>query len=359
MPIATGQFTITDYNDAPIINSWISANNSKTQGYSPDNDDYVPDYAKTPMTLTASLFISGTSVDILDAPDGIITNMKWYTNVKGVETAIPNATTRSYTVNTNLVNEADREYVFKCDFTQDSTGLTVPVRSTITINKVINGTGIADAVIIAPSGNVFKNANKATLPAECQLWFGSAVANDVTANSFKWWKMDGSGTGGSHGVGAGWKEIITAQNGYTIEFVTATHTSTITIPRADVFSSAVYMCTVQDPASKKIFKETINFLDTTDPIYVEIVSPGGNVFKNNQGSTILTAKVYQNGIEIDSATSGTNKYTYKWYKYDKDGNAVDAKNVRQETRAAIFTGKQLSVTHEDVLIKATFLCEIS
>lgn len=359
MPIATGQFTITDYNDAPIINSWISANNSKTQGYSPDNDAYTPDYTKTPMLLKASVFVSGTSVDILDAPTGIISNMKWYTNVNGTEQPISNATTRTCTVNTNLINEHSREYIFKCDYHQDSTGLTVPVRASIEINKVINGSGIADAIIIAPLGNVFKNGTTQTLPAECQLWFGSAVANDVTSNSFKWWKMDGLGTGGSHGVGEGWTAVVNGQKGYVITFNANTKTSVITIPKSDVASSAVYMCTVEDPSTRKIFKETINFLDTTDPIYVEIFSPGGNVFKNNQGSTLLTAKVYQNGIEIDSSTSGSNKYTYTWYQYDKDGNPVNRQMQRIQTRASIATGKQLQVTHEDVLVKATFLCEIS
>lgn len=356
MPIATGQFTITDYNDAPMITSWISANNSKTQGYSPDNDAYTPDYTKTPMTLTASLFISGTSVDILDAPTGVVENMKWYTVKDGQETLIPSATGRTCTVNTNLVTESSREYVFKCNFIQSSTGLVLPIRASIEINKVINGSGIADAVIIAPMGNIFKNGDRATLPAECQLWLGSIIANDVTANSFKWWKMDGEGTGGSHGVGEGWTAIVSGQKGYTIEFVSATKTSIITIPRTDVFSSGVYMCTVEDPSNRKIFKETINFLDTTDPIYVDIVSPGGNVFKNNEGSTTLTAKVYQNGSQVDL---NGKKYTYTWYQYDKDGQPVNREMKRLEARAPIGNGHQLHVTHEDVLVKATFLCEIS
>ena len=359
MAIATGQFTITDYNDAPILTSWISTNNSKTQGYSPDNDDYTPDYKVTPMTLKASLFISGTSVDILDSPTGIVSDMKWFVISNGTETQLTSFTNRTCTVNTNLVNENARQYVFKCNYTQASTGLTVPVRAVIDINKVINGTGIADAIIMAPSGNIFKNGDKTTLTAECQLWFGSSVANDVTANSFKWWKMDGNGKGGSHGIGAGWSAIVSGQSGYTINFASSTHTSVLTIPKGAVDSSAVFMCTVEDPASKKIFKETINFLDTTDPIYVEIFSPGGNVFKNNVGSTVLTAKVYQNGVEIDSSLSGSNKYTYTWYQYDKDGNPVDRKRNVLQSRAAVATGKQLQVTHEDVEVKATFLCEIS
>lgn len=359
MAIATGQFTITDYNDAPIITSWISTNSSKTQGYYADNNTYAPDYTISPMNLKASLFISGTSVDILDSPEGVITNMQWSVVIDGNESNIPGANTRSLTVKTNLVDENNRQYIFKCNFMQESTGLSVPVRATIDINKVLNGSGIADAVILAPMGNIFKNGDRNTLPAECQLWVGSSVCMDVTGNSFRWWKMEGEGTGGEHGVGAGWTKVVSGESGYTIDFNNSTKTSTLTIPKSAVYSTSVFMCTVEDPDNKKIFRETINFLDTTDPIYVEIFSPGGNVFKNNTGSTVLTAKVYQNGVEIDTSLSGVNKYTYTWYQYDKDGNPVDRKMRVLQSKAAISSGKQLQVTHEDINVKATFLCEIS
>jgi hypothetical protein len=92
-------------------------------------------------------------------------------------------------------------------------------------------------------------------------------------------------------------------------------------------------------------------MDQSDPIQVSITSTGGDVFKNSVGTTTLTAKVYQNGTEIDSA--GT-KYTYTWSIYDKDGNASTFNGG-----AASKTGKTLAVGDADVSVKATFQVIIS
>ena len=351
--IATGNYTIIDYNDAPLLNGWINAQGSKTQGYVPDSHQYIPDYTVTPLRLTACLFSAGTSVDLLDNPEGIITNMQWeVTNSKGITNDIDSANSRYYSVNVNLTDDTSKVYSFKCDYTQPSSRLTIPVKISIDINKVVNGTGIADAVILAPQGNVFKNSNSVSLNAECQLWYGSAIVTTLTSNSFKWWKMDSTGNGGSHGVGEGWREITNGTNGYVIEF--RDNTSIITIPRDDVFSSAVYMCTVE--YSGGVYKETIVFLDTTDPILVTIDSTGGSIFKNGIGSTVLTAMLFQNGTQIDS--DGT-RYSYKWYKYDRNGNLVDKNDSITNGDKPYATGKTLEVTEDDVFEKATFRVDIS
>ena len=354
--IATGNYTIVDYNDAPMLYGWINVTGSKTQGYTPDSDSYIPDFTKTPLQLTACLFVSGTSEDLLDHPDGIISSMKWsVTNSKGVTNVIPGATQRTYLVDKNLTDDTGKNYTFNCVYTQPSSMLSLPVSVSVEINKVVNGTGIADAVIIAPNGNVFKNDNFAHLPAECQLWCGSSVNTEVTASNFKWWKMDPSGTGGGHGVGNGWKSIVSGTSGYTITFTS--NKSIISIPKSDVMSSETYMCTVQDSCDEKIYKETISFLDTTDPILVSFDSPGGDVFKNGVGQTVLTAMLFQNGQQVDSA--GT-KYTYKWFKYNKNGDLVDKNgDVVSDASIPYASGHQLQVTHEDVQEKATFRCDIS
>lgn len=73
--------------------------------------------------------------------------------------------------------------------------------------------------------------------------------------------------------------------------------------------------------------------------------PGGDVFKNGEGSTVLTARVYQAGEEIDTEGAGT----YTWSKYDKDGQKVTSFNK---------TGKTLSVGNADVDVKGTFVCVV-
>ena len=94
------------------------------------------------------------------------------------------------------------------------------------------------------------------------------------------------------------------------------------------------------------FTDVATFIDNSDPIQVVITSTGGDVFKNGQGSTTLTAVVYQAGSEIDADGKGT----YTWTKYNKDGE-VDTSWGTTGTK----TGKTLSVSSTDVATKATFM----
>lgn len=101
------------------------------------------------------------------------------------------------------------------------------------------------------------------------------------------------------------------------------------------------------------FKDSITLIDQSDPVQVSIFSSGGDVFKNGVGTTTLTAKVFRGGSEID--TGGTT-YTYKWYRYDKNGN-VDSNFGG--AGVSYKTGKSITVGDADVDVKATFVVEIS
>lgn len=80
---------------------------------------------------------------------------------------------------------------------------------------------------------------------------------------------------------------------------------------------------------------------------VSITSSAGNIFKNGEGSTVLTVNTFLGGTEYDM--NGT-RYTYQWTKRDKDGN-VDASFNK--------TGKSITVTSADVLESAAFSVEVS
>ena len=94
------------------------------------------------------------------------------------------------------------------------------------------------------------------------------------------------------------------------------------------------------------FIDTAAIVDQSDPLHVIIQSTGGDVFKNGEGSTVLTAKCYRGGVEVDASGSGT----YTWRKYDKNGSLVSGFNK---------SGKTLSVGAADVDVKATFLVEVT
>jgi phage minor structural protein len=78
-----------------------------------------------------------------------------------------------------------------------------------------------------------------------------------------------------------------------------------------------------------------------------ITSSSGTVFKNGEGSTMLTAKVFLSGQEVD--LDGT-RYSYQWIKYDKDG-VIDIGFNK--------TTKSITVDHTEITEKATYSVEIS
>ena len=80
-----------------------------------------------------------------------------------------------------------------------------------------------------------------------------------------------------------------------------------------------------------------------------IESTGGDVFKNTVGTSTLTCRLWQNGTEVDL---DGDEHTYNWYRWDKDGNAMDDGGI-------FATGKSINVDGDDVDGKTTFICEVS
>lgn len=78
-------------------------------------------------------------------------------------------------------------------------------------------------------------------------------------------------------------------------------------------------------------------------IVISITTSAGSIFKNNSGSTVLTAHVYQNGAELTSSQISA-LGTLKWYK---DGSTT-----------AAGTGATLTVTAAQVSTKATYTVQL-
>lgn len=85
-----------------------------------------------------------------------------------------------------------------------------------------------------------------------------------------------------------------------------------------------------------------------DAISLTITTSNGNMFKNNTGTTVLTAHVFKGAVEQTISDAGVvagGLGTVKW-TYDKGGTT--------ETKAA----KTLTVSAKDVLNAQTFTCEL-
>lgn len=83
-----------------------------------------------------------------------------------------------------------------------------------------------------------------------------------------------------------------------------------------------------------------------DAITVSITSSNGTVFKNNSGSTVLTAHVYKGAVEQTVADNGTvsGLGTIKWYTVGSD--------------TAVATAKTLTVSANDVDNTQAYTCQL-
>lgn len=87
--------------------------------------------------------------------------------------------------------------------------------------------------------------------------------------------------------------------------------------------------------------------DGEDAIYVRIDSTAGNIFKNNNISTILTCTVFKGATDITSQAT-----SFTWRKRDASG-AIDPDWTRT------ISGNSINITSSDVTSKAVFECEVS
>lgn len=359
--ICTSDYTISDFNDAISLSGYIGSNLAHTQIYSPDNGSYTPDWSSTNLVLTPQLYVTSTTTDVIAT--AAVTSVSWYTNSEtsgnkittGGSYALSGAKNHILTVKSNVLNGTNQmKFICVVAYHDGTTGLDLTHKMDVTFTLVSSGSGIADAICIAEQGNIFKNGDIATLTASCDLWRGSTI--DTTNVTYKWAIKDPSVTSSSSDgydadFGVGWKKLTNTSGMYT-----GVTTRLITVYPAAVPNVATFKCVITDTesgANNAKYYDTITFTDLSDPIQCTIVSSGGDTFVNGQGSTVLTARLFQAGAEIDSTSPYT--YTYKWYKYDKNATLVTNWGG---TNIDYKTGKTLSVGSSDVDSKATFRVEV-
>ncbi len=265
--------------------------------------------------------------------------------------------------------------------------VTSPVMTTLQLrwSKVNTGaTGASPYVltVYSPTGTVFTNGavNGGTVITLNAQFFQGATDRTSDGNTLYLWQKFVSG------------------NWTTFKAETAGAAGSVcAVNASDVVGTATMRCRVRYGTSSSVYYyDTITLIDKTDNYQAEIDSTAGDVFKNTVGATCLICRLWQNGAEVDaqkattysmtapsSPTAGTYYYqiqsdgattklmrysgsswvdvtsnatykhekTYKWYRRDKDGNAMD-------NGKTFATGKVIYVDGDDVDIKTVFVCEV-
>ena len=86
--ISSGQITITDLSDAPVLSAFITATQTTTQVFDQNANSYNPSYASSPQVLTLNLTIAGKSTSILSQAS----NVTWYEYNGTTKTQITSST---------------------------------------------------------------------------------------------------------------------------------------------------------------------------------------------------------------------------------------------------------------------------
>ena len=122
--------------------------------------------------------------------------------------------------------------------------------------------------------------------------------------------------------------------------------SSLTVAGSEVPGMATFCCMMSYKDS--LYPDFITLIDKTDNYQVEIISTGGDIFKNTVGTTQLLCVVYQNGQMVDE--DGT-EFTYLWGRFGADGEMLDEEYFA--------TGKIIQVDGSHVDGKTTFICEVT
>lgn len=371
--VATGQISIVDLSDAVSLSSFITASQNTTQVYDATAQTYSPSYSSTAQVLTLNLTKAGSTNSVLS---GVTGNIKWYrydgsNKVEITSTASSDGYYLSGThrnvcnvkTNQNAANGGTR---FECSgtYTDATTKLTIQFTASIDLNVVTLAKSPLLLNVYGGKGTMFYNNQPASLTVNADLYKGNSLSGGN--KQFKFFYMDtsvvnNSSTGYDADGGVGWHLCSSSTTGQTPNVAPNTNTTgqgVLTVTPSAVTNTQTFKVVCKDNAGGTAGTKStgiVTLLDYTDPISITIESSGGTIFKNSIGSTILKARLFRKGEEIDAAGTDTS-ITYKWYKYDQSGNIVSNFGG---TNIAYKTGKSITVSASDITNTGTFRCEVT
>lgn len=366
--MSSGQITIIDLYDAPSINAWIGASQTTVQTYNNTTQTYNPSYTSSAQILTLNLTKAGGTGSLLGSN---ASNIKWFKTIGGkkqeitsttnTESEYKSGTSRSVLTTKINIPTANNAVIYTAEgiWTDPNTGLPIEFSATIDLTLVQLAKASVIGNIYAPNGDFFRNNTPSSLKVSADLYKDGALSTG--SKKVKWFASDSSvGVSQDSDAGVGWRKI-TATTGTKGAFansgfdVATTGQGVLTVFPDAVVNAQTYLCVITDNAggtSGTKVKQYITLRDMDDPVMVVVDSSGGNILKNGSGSTVLTARLYQLGEEIDESGA---QYTYKWSKWQNNKLVPNFGGVDTPHK----TGKTLSVGSADVDSKTTFKVEVS
>ena len=334
--VATGQITITDYNDAVPITWSIATTQPQTQRIS----------VQSGVTTCTPDWRSGTGVNqvltaTFTAPAGITLSSlqyQWQKLSAGTWSSATESgnTTVALTINTNLTESVS----YRCVFTYTYLSVINTFNNAeVTLSSIPEGSTTPWAELISETGkNTFISTDSATSYITLVAKLYANVAEDVANNYYKWYYWDFAGPA--------WVQVTNTSNnlsnkilngvGATSNYggVAADATAMLTAGRIRVLQDAI-------PNARQ-FKVEINstgvdavpfytgFIELYDrndnwQVQVTCVNP---IFRNGEsGSKIISAYVTCDGAQVVDQAALTAKVPgayIQWFAYGATGTDVSA-----------------------------------
>lgn len=369
--ISSGQITITDLSDAPVLSAFITASQTTTQVFDQTTNGYNPSYAGNPQVLTLNLTKAGQSTSIL----GQVGKVNWYEYNGSTKTAVTSTTntdnqylsgTHNEVLHTKVnvpASAGAKRYEAVGTWTDPVTGLKVDFRASIDLLAVQLGKQSLVLNVYTGKGNTFYNNQPGSLTVNADLYKGNNLSGGN--KQFKFFYADSSvsatnSAGYDADGGIGWHLCSSTTTGQTPNVEPTANTTAqgvLTVTPDRVTNSQTFKVVCIDKVGGTNGQKAIGvatILDFSDPIVVVIESTAGSTFKNSSGSTTLKARLYRKGEELD-ADGSSKTYTYKWSRRDKNGT-LDTNFGGTGNQYKV--GKSIAVSASNVSDKATFFCEV-
>jgi hypothetical protein len=211
-------------------------------------------------------------------------------------------------------------------------------------NQLIASAAYSNVQVVDDKGLLFENIN-AQSPDYGAMYLGPgifAIANSKTADGNWEWRSFGTGNG------------FTADELVAGVLMSKDGTSYFNLDDGQlklgdklIFDGESLQIKFSDTQT---YEEKIDQVERDVTYKVEIISTNGLVFKNSDISTTLIAKVYKGSQEVTD-TIDINRF--RWTRVSNDKNSDVIWNLNH-----IGGRKEITITPDDVKIRATFDCEI-
>ena len=197
--ITSGQITMVDLSDAPVLSAFITAGQATTQTYDATAQTWSPNYASTSQTLTLNLTKAGSTTSIISGISGTI---KW-TRIDGSTRTVISSTTNTDSqymsgsnrevlttkVNVPIANSASR-FEASGTWVDSNTGLSVDFSATIDLTVVQLAKSPLVLRVYGAGGTAFVNSLPATLTVNADLYKGNTLSGGN--KQFKFFAQDSS-----------------------------------------------------------------------------------------------------------------------------------------------------------------------